>query len=250
MNIQELLSIIKRRIWLILICVVISTVTTVIYRSYNYVPVYQASTKIIVNKTVEMEQLGKQQMDLGAIGINISLINTYTEILKTPAIMNKVVQSNPDLNVTTEQLMKSITVSTLNGTQVITLGTIDTSYERAAQIVNAVTEVFQREITKIMKVDNVTILNKAEPKDNPIPMNQTSNQYILISLAVSLIIAFGITFLLEFLDDTLKKDDDVRQIFGAPTLAVISRLKQEEVQLYAKKTISRQVGEVTHVAVK
>jgi capsular polysaccharide biosynthesis protein len=250
MDFKEYLAIIKKRLWLIIACVVISTATTTVFSNMNYVPMYQASTKLIVNKTVEQDLLGREQMDLGAIGINMTLINTYTEIIKTPAIMNKVVEWYPDLNMKAEQLIDRVHVSSLNGTQVMTLSTVDFSYERAARTVNAVTEVFQSEIPKIMKVDNVAVLHMAPMEDQPMPINQRTNQTLIISFAVSLMIAVGIAFLLEFMDDTLRKESDIRQIFDAPVLAIVPLMSkaqvQEEVQLQSRS----RTGEVANVHAK
>lgn len=248
MELKDLLRMVKKRLWLIIGFVLIATITTAVYNSKSYQPFYAASTKLVVNKTVEQDQLGKEQMDLGAIGINIRLINTYTEIIRTPAIMDKVVQRYPDLGLSAEQLMNMIQVSALKETQVMTLSTVDISYERAAKVVNAVTEVFQTEIPKIMKVDNIAILHMAQPMENPVPLNRKTNQYLAISFAASLLIALGISFLLEFMDDTLKKEEDVRKLFGVPNLAVITRYKSVSKHI-REKPDSNQVGDV-HVAVK
>jgi capsular polysaccharide biosynthesis protein len=250
MDFKEYLAIVKKRLWLIVACVIISTATTTVFSNMNYVPMYQASTKLIVNKTVEQDLLGREQMDFGAIGINMTLINTYTEIIKTPAIMGKVVEWYPDLNMTAEQLISRVHVSSLNGTQVMTLSTVDFSYERAARTVNAVTEVFQSEIPKIMKVDNVAVLHMAPLDEQPMAINQRTNQTLIISFAVSLMIAIGIAFLLEFMDDTLKREKDIRQIFDAPMLAVVPLMSKTQLQEEAKQQTKGRAGEVANVSIK
>jgi capsular polysaccharide biosynthesis protein len=160
--------------------------------------------------------------------------------------MDKVVQRFPELNMSTEQLSRMIQVTGLNGTQIMTLSTVDVSYERATKVVNAVTEVFQTEIPKIMKVDNVAVLHMAQLKDTPVPINPKSNQSLVVSLIVSLMVAFGIIFLLEFMDDTLKKKEDIRRVFNAPVLSVVPRMKKEKVSSIEKRSNSKQAGEVTN----
>jgi len=246
MELKEYLQIIKKRLWLIVICVLISTLTTAFYSRMNYTPVYQASTKLIVNKTVELDQLGKEQMDFGAMGINIRLIETYKEIIKTPAIMDKVVMRYPDLQLSSEQLTSIVNVSAFNGTQIMTLTAMDSSYAKAVKIVNAVSEVFQTEITKIMKVDNVTILNPAKMTDHPRPLNSSGNQYILISFAVSLLFGIGIAFLMEYLNDTIKREEEIQQIFGAPTLSIIPNMKRSEIKLSNRTISQKKVGGVAY----
>lgn len=247
MELKEYVRIIKKRLWFIVLCVVLSTVTTAVYSYYNHKPIYHAHTKLIVNKTVEQEQLGKEQMDFGAIAINIRLIETYKEIIKTPAIMDKVVQRYPDLQVTSDQLIQAINVSALNNTQVMSISTVDLSYERAAKIVNAVSEVFKAEIPKIMKVDNVAVLTLAKTNEKPRPIDYKTNQYIIISFAVSLMFALGIVFLLEFLDDTVKSEEDIEAVLGLPTLSLIPVAKKEASP--KKKPFRKKVSE-PHYATK
>ncbi len=245
-NLKECFMIIKKRLWLIVVCVFLTTIFTAIYSHMNYVPIYQASTKLIVNKTDGQDQMGKEQIDYGAIGINIALINTYKEIIKTPAIMDKVVQRYPDLNLSAEQLISIVNVSDLNQTQVMSIAARYFSDEKAVNIANAVSEVFQTEIPKIMMVDNVTILNRAKMQDNPIPVNQQSNQYIVLSFLASLVIVIGIIFLLEALDDTVKTDEDIRHIFEAGTLAFIPKMKENELRSAKRNKSRRKAGEAPY----
>ncbi|WP_261807583.1 YveK family protein [Paenibacillus sp. N3.4] len=166
--------------------------------SYMFLqPIYEASTKLIVIKS--NDQIGATQVDLNTVNLNIRLIDTYKEIIKTPRIMDKVVVDFPDLNITAEQLVQKVKVSSVNNTQVMTLIVQDQSYDRAADIVNAVSKVFQSEIPKIMKVDNISLLNEAKVISKPVPVKPNKNLNIAISFVVSLMIALGISFLLEYL---------------------------------------------------
>lgn len=245
-NFKEYLMIIKKRLWLIVLCVLVTTILTALYTSSNYQPIYQASTKLIVNKTVEQDQLGREQIDYGAIGVNLALMNTYKEIIKTPAIMDKVVQRYPDLNLSSDQLISIVNVSNLNETQVMTIVARHFSHERAVKIANAVSDVFQTEIPKIMKVDNVTILNRAKIQDNPVPINKKSNQYLILSFVASLAVMIGLTFLLDALDDTLKTDEDIRQVFEVSTLGYIPKVKNKELRTKQKNKSRKKAGEPSY----
>jgi capsular polysaccharide biosynthesis protein len=245
-NLKEYFMIIKKRLWLIVLCVLLSTILTAIYSNLHYQPIYQASTKIIVNNTLARDQMGKEQIDYGAIGVNIALISTYKEIIKTPAIMDKVVQRYPDLNLSAEQLISIINVSDLNETQVMTIVARHYSYEKAVKIANAVSDVFQSEIPKIMKVDNVTILNRATTQDNPTPVNKKSNQYLILSFVASLVVAIGIIFLLEAMDDTLKTVEDIRLVLEISTLAFIPKMKEKELRSNKRNTSRRKAGETPY----
>jgi capsular polysaccharide biosynthesis protein len=248
MEIKDYSKLIKKRLWLIILIVLVSTLTTAYYSFQNYQPTYVASNKLIINKTIVQDQVGiDQQMDLGAIDVNIGLIDTYKEIIRTPAIMAKVVQRYPELNLTVDHLISTVYVSALNKTQVMTIDTADYSYERAANIVNAVAEVVKTEIPRIMKVNNVEILNIADPNEQPAPENSNINQSIIISFIISLILGIGITFLLEFLNDTLKTKKDIQTVMGLPMLSAVPIIKKEKRQ---KKNMREQVGEAKYATIK
>lgn len=250
MDLKEYAKIVRKRLWLIVLCVVVSTVATGAYSYLFYKPIYTAYTKLIINSTTTQEQMGNEQMDFGAMYINLQLINTYKELIKTPAIMDKVVQRYPDLNLTVTELNSTISVTTLNGTQVITLGAIDYSYERAANVVNAVTEVVKTEIPRIMKVNNVEILNVADPDDIPTPLSQQTTRKVIMSFLVSSIIAVSLVFLLEFLDDSLKNKKDIQAVLGLPTLSMIPAVKAKDMKLHKKNASQKRAGEAAYAAAR
>lgn len=227
-RLKEYYRMFRKRLWLIASVVLLFTVTTVWLTGNSYHPLYQAATKLIINSTVDQPQIGQQQIDFGAIGLNLQLIDTYKEIIKTPVIMDKVVQQYPDLHLTADQLSSRISVSYLNGSQVMTIIAQDLSYERAVKIVNDVSQVFQQEMPKIMKIQNITILNMAKMQANPQPINKKSHQYMLISFVGSFVVAIGLVLFLDSLDDTLKTEDDIRLLFEKQTLAVVPMMRPKD----------------------
>ncbi|MDR6878349.1 Wzz/FepE/Etk N-terminal domain-containing protein [Bacillus sp. 3255] len=245
LDLKDYLKILRKRVWMIVIIVVLTTIATGVVSYFFITPVYEASTKLIVNKS--NDQVGISQVDINTVNVNIRLIDTYKEIIRTPRVMDKVVADYPELNISAEQLIKSVKVSSVNNTQVMTLIVQDPSYERAANIVNAVSKVFQSEIPKIMKVDNISLLNEAKDIEQPVPVKPNKKLNVAISFVVSLMIALGIAFLLEYMDDKFKTEEDVQQYLGLPTLTMITKMKQDDFQNQSKKTIEQRVGEPSHV---
>ncbi|UJF34574.1 YveK family protein [Paenibacillus hexagrammi] len=245
LDLRDILKIIRKRVWMIASIVVIATIATAVISYFFMQPIYEASTKLIINKS--NDQVGMTQVDLNSVNLNIRLIDTYKEIIKTPRIMDKVVADYPDLNISAEQLVQKVKVSSVNNTQVMTLIVQDPSYARAASIVNAVSKVFQSEIPQIMKVDNISLLNEAQDIKQPIPVKPNKNLNIAISFVVSLMLALGIAFLMEYMDDKLKSEEDVQEYLGLPTLTMITKIRPEDYQHHSKQTNEQRAGETTHV---
>jgi capsular polysaccharide biosynthesis protein len=246
-DLRDYIKVIRKRLWIIIAIVLISCLTSGIFSFFLIDPVYEASTKLIVNKS--NQRVGLDQVDINSINTNLRLIDTYKEIIKTPAIMDNVVSKYPEFNLTTEQLISQVKVSSVNNTQVMTLIVQDKSYAKAAKIVNAVSKVFEQEIPKIMKVDNVSLLNEAKIIDNPAPVKPNKKLNVAISFIVSMMVAVGLVFLLEYLDDTIKNESDIQQYLGIPALGLISKIRPEDIELRSKVEESVIGSEKNHVTV-
>jgi succinoglycan biosynthesis transport protein ExoP len=83
-------------------------------------------------------------------------------------------------------------------------------------------------------------LSVIEPAQHAVPINAGSTrQNVLLAGVVGLMIAGGIAFLLEYLDDTIKTPDDVAGVLGLTTLGSIVRL---EGTTYPEKLVTHQTG--------
>ncbi|THF80840.1 YveK family protein [Cohnella fermenti] len=249
LDLRDYFLIVRKRIWWIVSFVLIVTIAAGAYSKFVKSPVYEASTKIIVNRS--SSAVSSQGLDLNEVNTNIKMIDTYKEIIKTPAILDKVVEQHPEFGVTADQLKGKISVSSVNNTQVMTLIVRDGSYEAAARMVNAVSAIFKEEIPEIFNVENVSILNEAKLDISPGPVAPNVPLNVIIAFVVSLMIAVGAAFLLEYLDDTIKTEEDVEAILGLPTLATIAKLQVDEIPAAADKAVPSanvpKVGELSRV---
>ncbi|WP_020619929.1 YveK family protein [Paenibacillus daejeonensis] len=226
MELKQYWTIVKKRLWLIIMLMVLGGGGAGLYSYMVMNPVYEASTKLIVNQSSEASMLAK--LDLGTINSNIQLVKTYKEIIQTPRIMGVVAEQHPELGLTAQQLVQKINVSSVNDTQVMNVSARDVSYEKAALIVNSVSEVFMQEIPLLMQVDNVSILNTAELDRTPAPVSPSPKLNIAAALLLAGMLGMGAAFLLEYLDDTIKSEDDVMKVLDMPTLSVIPRMKERD----------------------
>lgn len=227
MELKQYWNIVKKRLWLILLFVVVACSAAGVYSYYFVDPQYQASTKLIVNQTNEPGNAAGN-LDMSAISSNIQLVKTYKEIIRTPRIMDKVVERFPELNASSGELIQKVNVSSVNDTQVMSLSAIDPSYERAAHIVNAVSVVFQEEIPLLFNIDNVSILNEADPARSPGQVSPNPVLNVTVAFLLAFMIGVGAAFLLEYLDDTIKTEEDIQAVLQLPTLSVIPKIKDSD----------------------
>ena len=222
-SLQELFRTLKKRITLIILTTILAITVAAVVSFFFLTPIFQATTQILVNKqTVEQNQFNAQD-----IQTNLQLINTYNVIIKTPAILGKVIE-NLDLDTTPAALNSKITVSSAQNSQVLNISVQDPEPAVAADIANTTAEVFQEEIQKLMKIDNVNILSPAVMGENPSPVKPDPYLNMAIAAVIGLMIGVGIAFLLEYLDTTVKSESDVEELLGLPILGLISPITDKE----------------------
>lgn len=216
----DLIKVLRKRILLILGITMASTFIAAIITFYFMKPIYEASTQILVNQKQNEQRAQIQIQDIQA---NIQLINTYSVIIKSPFILNKVIE-NLKLNITPSELSKQITVSNANNSQVVNISVENEQASLAVSIANSVAEVFQSEIKKIMNVDNVSILSPAVMPKNPKPVKPNKLLNITIGFVMGLATGILLSFLREYLDTTVKTEQDVEELLKLPILGVINKI--------------------------
>ncbi|MBB5355406.1 capsular polysaccharide biosynthesis protein [Anoxybacillus mongoliensis] len=234
-SLRELFQTLRKRAWLIVAITVIATMTSGIVSYFVLTPIYQASTQLLVNQAKSEQPI----YNISEIQTNLQLINTYNVIMKSPAILD-IVKDELDLNMPIEELNEKINVTSEKDSQVVNVTVEDPDPYMAADIANTVASVFQREIVKIMNVDNVNILAKAEVKEQPVPVKPKPLLNMAIAFVVGIMTGVGLAFLLEYLDNTIKNEQDVEKLLELPVLGAVTVIEDDQngVQtMQAKKQI-------------
>ncbi|MCQ4085227.1 YveK family protein [Saccharibacillus sp. JS10] len=228
MELKEYLGVIKKRWWVLALTVLVCVVAAIAFNS-RYQPLYKASVDLIVNEP-SISSTGQAQVDSNSIEANLKLINTYKKIITSDSITKLVVERHPELNLTSSQISDKLMIDSTQNTQVINVSVQDSSYEKAATIANSTGNVFISQIPEIMQVNNVSVLNAADPNLSPTPVNDHRQMVIILSLVVGLVIGLGILFLMEYLDDSVKTEFDVEHAIGLPVLAKVERVAKSDLK--------------------
>ncbi|KOR86508.1 capsular biosynthesis protein [Bacillus sp. FJAT-22058] len=221
-SIKDIFKTLKKRWKLIMLLTLIAALVSGSISYFLLTPVYQSSTQILVN-----QKQSENQLDSIQIKSNIDMINTYSVIIKSPAILEKVIDEL-ELDQSVDQLSQKITINSQENSQVFSLTVQDSNPAKAVEIANTVSSIFQKEIKDIMNVDNVSVLAKAEIKENPTPVKPNPLLNIAIAVVVGLMAGIGLAFLLEYLDNTIKDEDDIERLLDLPLLGSIQKISQHK----------------------
>ncbi len=121
----------------------------------------------------------------------------------------------------------TISVVSEKNSQVVSITVQDENPGVAVDIANTIANVFKTEIATIMNVDNVSILSKAVVAENPDPIKPRPVLNMAIALVVGLMAGVGLAFLLEYLDNTIKTEQDIEKLLELPVLGAIAIISPE-----------------------
>lgn len=220
-SLRELFETIKKRFLLIVSITMVAAIISAVVSYFILTPIYQSSTQLLVNQE-KTEQSYYTNSDIQA---NIQLINTYRVIIKSPAIIN-LVREEMGLDLTTQQLSNKIQVNNEQNSTVVNLTVEDPDPVQASKIANTTAEIFKREVIDLLNVDNVSILSDAVPAIGPVKPRPALN--IAIAVVVGLMAGVGLAFLLEFLDNSIKNEQDIEKKLGLPVLGIITTISEED----------------------
>lgn len=235
-GLKDIVKTLKKHWKLIFSSIMVAITVSAVLSFYVMTPVYQASTQILVSPKND------PQLDVTQLRSNIELINTYSAIIKSPNIVEKV-KEKLKLSDSVEEINQNIIIKNYENSQVFYLIVQNENAGKAAEIANSLSETFQREIQGIMNVDNVNILANAEVKDDPTPVKPSPMLNIAIAVILGLMVGTGISFLLEFLDGTLKEEQDIEKTLGLPVLGTIKKVTRSDKKRSKGQVINNLGGE-------
>lgn len=218
-ELRELFEILIKRKWMIAIAVILCLIVGSVYSLFFVTPMYQSETTLMVNgsKGASVADIASS-FDLGSINLSQKIVVTYGEIVKSRIVLEQVIE-RLDLNMTYTQLLERITSQQVGSTEILKISVRSTNPENAAVIANTIADVFVKEVMRILKVNNVETIDVAIPMSNPINIKTTLN--IAISMILGLMLGFFLAFALEYLDQTIKTEQDVEKHLGLSVIGFI-----------------------------
>ena len=218
-DIRDIFRILYKRIKLLIIIPLMAVIISGIISYFYLTPVYKASTTLMLWKDYSSGEVVYQD-----IQINRQLVNTYQEIARSRLVAQETIR-RLRMTLSPSELSKKIEVSLVRDTEVISVSVTDSSPERAAIIANEVAQVFMDQVPLMIKMENVQVMDQAFPPDTPIAPRPLLN--IAVAGVLGIMIAVGLAFLLEYMDDTIKTPDEVQRILELNVLGTIPLLDEK-----------------------
>ena len=220
-DLKEYLDIIWNKKWLIIGITLLAALISGLISFFVLQPVYEASTTIMIGRSNTSEK----SLQYDDLMLNQKLVNTYSEIIKSNTVLEDVI-SNLKLGQSVTRLKENVKVNPIADTEIIEIKVDNSDPVLATNIANDLSEVSMENVKKIMKIDNVQVIDRAEVPNNPIKPNKIMN--IAIAAVLGFMIGIGIVFLREYLDNTIKSPNDVEKYLDLSVIGVIPLVAKED----------------------
>lgn len=204
----------KRKIPIIITMVVIVAFVSVV-SIFFLKPIYRAQTQILIN------QMNQNPFSYETLESEIQLINTYNIIMESPRILEQVAETL-DLNLTTEELNKMITLKNEENSKIINVYVDNENQKMAVDIANTLANIFKKEVTNLMKVDHITILLEAKVKENARPIKPNIPLNIIIATLGGFMIGSVFALIFEMMNTKFRNEEEVEEFLQLPIVGCIS----------------------------
>lgn len=215
-NLAELFRFLMSKIKFILLMSMVSVGLCMFYITFLLTPMYHSSTTLILVGNNENQNLSLVQSE---VNLNQNLVTTYSEIVKSRSVLNQVIEEL-GLSCNAEELSGRIHVTSIEDTEIIKIQVSNEDSEMAKEIATATSEVFRKEIQKIYKLTNVSVVDEASLERDPYNIN------IAKQLLIAAIIGFGgasaLAFLVFYFDTTIKSSKDIEEKLGLAILGNVT----------------------------
>lgn len=225
-DLLELIQVLLKRKWIIVISTILAGTIAFGYTYYLVTPVYESQTTLMVNgaKSSSISDIAAN-FDLSSINMSQKLVVTYSEIVRSRKVLEQVIE-RLDLDYTYNELKSIVTAKPVNTTEILNITVTHEEPQKAADIANAIADVFIKEVIRIMKVNNVEIIDEAIPIYTDVNVHTLLNT--AIGIVLGLMVGVGIAFLIYFLDQSIKTEEDVRKYLELPVLGAIMNFEEDK----------------------
>ena len=216
MELMEYFNIVKKRILLVILITIGATALSGILSYFVIVPTYKADISVIIGKIENSSEVS--QVSYNEVIMYQKLVKTYSEFAKSRRVSEHVIEAL-GLKMDPSQLQAMVSVAPKGDTEFLTITIKSKDPKAAMDIANQLARSLKYISNDVKKVDNVQLLDEAlEPT---MPDNPNPKLNMAIAFFIGLMISLGIAFLLEYLDNTVKSQEDIEKLTGIPVIGVI-----------------------------
>lgn len=221
-DLKEIIEILKKNLKLILGLAITFALIAGLVSFFLIKPTYQSESQVIVNQKGKNADVYNNP---GEVQTNLQLINTYSQMINSKVIRKQVVDQL-NLDVSEKALQPMISVTSEAESQLMKINVTGPDKKETAKIANALADIAQKEVKRVMGVDNLSIFSKADVNEVTSPIKPKPLMNVIVAGLLGLILGTAIAFLRSMLDTRLNTEEKIDKYIGLPTLGKIYTIEK------------------------
>ncbi len=218
-DLMEIAQVLLRNLKWIIISTVVAAVLALGGTKLFVTPQYTSSSSIyVLTSTTSLTSFTDLQM-------SASLTSDFQVIATSRPVIETVI-SALSLDATYEQMLKTISVTNISDTRILTIAVENPDPQLAADISNALSIALCDRIAELMVTDRPTTVETAIAATNPTSPSVRKNT--LIGALLGAVLSVGVVMVIYLLDDTIKDASDVEKRLRLNVIAVIPVQAEED----------------------
>ena len=207
-DLREILQALKRKILLILMVALIGGCGAGAYTQFMMTPIYSStSSMLVLSKETTLTSLADLQ--LGA-----SLTSDYTVLITSTPVLEQVIE-NLKLDMTAEDLRKTISINNPTDTRILEITVNNADSALAKEIAN-VSSSFIGDKMEVVPPKIIEVGKIATIRTSPSVKKNAEIGFLLGFVACAAIVV-----VLTIMDDTIKTEEDIEKYLGISVLAKV-----------------------------
>lgn len=218
-SLEDIFFSLKKRWKSMVLITLLFTVAAGVYSFYFIKPTYEGRVKVFIGKEGTTPET--KEYDNADVSLYQNLMKTYAEVIRTKESTKKALNTiGKDTSAgNVSRVLSGLMVSPSENTQILNIAYRTGDKKEIVQILNAVTNTFMVRSKELIPNGNVQVIQPPEEPKGAIGPNKVMN--IAMGFLVGLMVSVGIAFLREYLDNTVKKSEELEEILGVPVIGTI-----------------------------
>lgn len=215
-NAQEIINSLIKRWKIIVIITLVFTILAAILAFLILRPKYETEMKLFIGKESSSENSNYNNSE---VVMYQNLMQTYSQLVTTDSVIEPSLKMANIPMADMEKVVKGISVVQSSTTQILDIKYESGNKATLVPVINAVTQSFIKQATKLIPGSNIQIVQNAQIPDGPSSPNKTLDIVIgfILGLIIGIIVALG----MEYLDNTIKSKEELEKIMDTPVIGMI-----------------------------
>ena len=213
-DIKTMMQGILKRIWIVILCAILTAAVALMYTVNFVTPTYRASASMYINNNTS----DSDKVYSGDLAVALQLAITYVNIIQSEAVLEEVVETT-GLELTAKQIKSMMTAEVVDESEMFRISIVSPNPQMAADIANAIVDVAPAEISRIIEGSSAKVIDYAKVPTTRYSPNYTNNT--IIGGLVGGFLAVAVIVITMIADTCIHTEDDLMRIYQAPVLGAI-----------------------------